>query len=124
MANKWLSWSKLHCYKEGHFCLVFPKTTYLRLLKYGKELERKMMDEVIFGLNVTLGRDIKQVSFNMGEFDRARYVISRVYSFIDIAFVAAAGKATEPCLQDVGIYVTDDFDFVKPPPFNTPVHHD
>ena len=124
VLNRWVSLSFVHTFKRGHLALVFTRDMYLKMLEYSKELHRQLQEEVDWGLVVTLGRTIQEISVNLNEYHRARALIRRVYDLVNVAYVTIKDASTNPLLQEVGMFFTDTLDGIKPPPSPSPFSYD
>lgn len=124
VLNRWISWSVIHTCRRRHLGLVFTRELYLQLLANSNELGRKVREEVEWGLVVTLGRTIQEISNNLNEFHRARALLRRVFDLVSIAYMTINEEARIEGLQDVGMYFRDDLEGIKPPPMPTPPDDD
>lgn len=124
VLNKWVSMSLVHTFRKEHVGLAFTREMYLKMLANSRELGRKLQEEVEWGLVVTLGRTIHEVSTNLNEFHRAKALLRRVLDLVTVAYVTIREETTIESLEGVGMYFTDTLEGIKPPPSPTPEYDD
>ena len=83
-----------------------------------------LREEVDFGLTVNMGQTMQRISSNQDSFYRTRCMLRRITDMIDVAFLRYSGVTKDERLQQVGLYVTDDLEAVKPPPMPSPANID
>ena len=112
--NDFLCWSMIHCHREGHLTMIFPTEVYKNILDFSDKLVKQMQDFIDDGHQVTLGRDKQEQAFSQEEFDKARSLVVRVFELADWAFIEFCSRATQCCLRDISLLLTDDLAVVKP----------
>lgn len=121
VLDRWVSKHVISVDKAGHFGMVFCPKMFQRMMQNSAELSRKLRDDLDWGLVINLGRTMQEISDNQDAYYRGQCLKSRVTDLIDIVLLKFLGLTKDERLRDIGLYVTDDLDKIKPPPLTTPV---
>lgn len=114
--NKYMAWSSIHCYEEGHIAMLLPVDIFATMLANSTKLVELMREEIDNGLDMRLGRTPEEALFSNSEFDKARCLVNQVFQLADYAFVNLCHETTQCCLKEVKLLATDDLREVKPRP--------
>ena len=124
VLDRWVSQSVLHTCRAGHLGLLFEKSMYLMMLQNSKELAEHIEDELQWGMSITIGRTVAEVSHNLEKFQRARHLVSRVFDLVDLSYILIEGDTKYEALHGARMLMTDELTAVKRPPMQSPEDSD
>ena len=114
--DRWMTSSLIHAFKKGHMCLVFTRPTYDRLVLDSGTLMRLIDLELSYGMEINLGRTLQEMSENLHRHNRARELVDKVFSYIDIARLRLRDEILNAGFRGAGLVPTGTLDGAKRPP--------